>query len=76
MVPRQFDALIRRQREHHLRLEFGPAIICQHIQAIAGNKTSYTTFMPSHRAKPEPEPDWKQLLSKVNVLHEAHGGAQ
>jgi hypothetical protein len=74
MTPRQFDALLRRNREHQLRLEFGAAIICQTIHGLAGVKTPHTNFMPSWRGKIEQEPDWEQLLAKTKVLHAAYGG--
>jgi hypothetical protein len=76
MVPRQFDALVRRHQDHQLRQEYGPAIICQAIHGLAGVKTPHTTFMPSWKREKEPEADWQQLLAKTNVLHAAYGGVQ
>ncbi len=74
MVPRQFAALVRRRRDHQLRLEFGPAVICQTIHALAGKKTLYTNFMPSWKSGTKPEVDWQGLLAKTKVLHAAYGG--
>ena len=74
MVPRQFAALLRRQRDHQLRSEFGPAIICQTIHALAGKKMLYMKFMPSWKRETKSEASWQELLAKTNVLHAAYGG--
>ena len=74
MVPRQFAALVRRQREHRLRQEYGPAIICMTIHNLAGKKTPYSVFMPSWKREREPEVSWQELLAKTKVLHAAYGG--
>jgi hypothetical protein len=76
MVPRQFDALVRRHRDHQIRLEYGPAIICQTIHALAGKKISFTTFMPSWKSETKREASWQELLAKTKVLHAAYGGTQ
>lgn len=76
MVPRQFDALVRRHREERLFHETGPAMICQMINALGGVKSSYTKFMPSYREEKQKEADWKDLMAKVKVLHTAYGGVQ
>jgi len=75
MVPRQFDALLRRQRDAHLRREFGPAIICQTVHALAGKKMLYTNFMPSWKGETKPEVSWQEHLAKAKILHVAFGGA-
>ena len=78
LVPRQFAALVQRQRDHQVRQEFGAAIICQTIHNLAGVKTPYTSFMPSWKKqkKETQEPDWQDLLAKTKVLHAAYGGVQ
>jgi len=75
MVPRQFSALLRRKHDAHLRQEYGAAIICQTIHALAGKKMLYTNFMPSWKREAEPEVNWQELLAKTQVLHAAYGGA-
>jgi hypothetical protein len=76
MVPRQFDALVRRDRERQLREEFAAGIICQTVASLAGVKMPYTNFMPSWKRAVEPETDWRELLAKTQVLHAAYGGVQ
>ena len=76
MVPRQFDALLRRHQDHQLRQEFGAAIICQTIHNLAGKKVSHTIFMPSWKREVKSGPDWQELLAKTQVLHAAYGGVQ
>lgn len=75
MVPRQFQALLRRHYDHQLRSEFGAAIICRTIHAFAGKKTELETFMPSWKREKKPEADWQTLLAKTKVLHAEFGGA-
>ena len=74
MVPRQFAALMRRDQDHRVRMEFGPAIICHTIHALAGRKMTVETFMPSWKREKKPEIDWQGLLAKTKVLHAAYGG--
>ena len=76
MVPRQFVALLRRKRESDMRQEFGPAIICQTIACLVGQKMSHSTFMPSWNEPKQPEVSWQDLLAKTKVLHAAYGGVQ
>jgi hypothetical protein len=76
MVPRQFMALLRRKRDREIRQEFGAAIICQTINALAGRKVAISAFMPSWKSEARPEPDWQELLAKTKVLHAAYGGVQ
>jgi len=59
-----------------LRREFGPAIICQTIHALAGKKVSHTTWMPSWVEKKSEDAPWEELLAKTKVLHAAYGGLQ
>ncbi len=74
MVPRQFAALMRRRQDHQIRQEFGPAIICQMVHALAGRKTPIESFMPSWKREKKSEVDWQELLVKTKVLHAAYGG--
>jgi hypothetical protein len=75
MVPRQFDALLRRHKDRQIRLEYGPAIICQTIHALAKSKVPIETFMPSWKRKTKHEVSWQEHLAKAKILHAAFGGA-
>lgn len=76
MVPRQFGALLRRHRDSQIRFEFGAAIICNTINALAGNKTKVETFMPSWRGPKTTEPGWQEMRSRMMMASEFAGGTQ
>lgn len=74
LTPRQFVLLGRAKQVEIMRQEYGPALVCCMVAALAGQKRQPRDFMPS-LSRRRSRPDWKDQLEKVKVLHARIGGA-
>ena len=77
MVPRQYLALLERNRQRRLHSEFGPAIV---VSAILGhgvkNPPDPRKFMPSYGEikKEEQEMPWQQKMVDLKAALQGIGG--
>jgi len=77
LVPRQFVALLRRQRLERIGREYGPALITSAILARGAKRPpDPTTFMPSYnRKKDTQEIPWQVMKSRMRAAGRALGGS-
>lgn len=70
MTPRQFVLLGRIRHQQDLRQEFGPALVCVGLAALAGVKRTPWEFMPSMGGtKPTRKQKWQDQLELVKAMH-------
>lgn len=75
MVPRQYIALLRRERSARMRAEYGPAMIVSALTALMSKKPSNPSkFMPSLQQDAKQEKPWQDQMATMRGALEALGG--